>query len=153
MTDVKFKFFNDTPSRDFFELFCGKRLGRGISREVYEHALDPTLVIKFETRGEWFQNIIEYQIWTHMQYAPTVNVWLAPIVHISPCGIVLIQKKTTPPKPGQLPNEVPAWSTDHKASNWGMLRGKPVMHDYGSNLMLEKGATNRLKKADWTWDI
>ena len=37
-----------TSARDLANLFVGNLLGEGMTRFVYAHAMDPTLVIKYE---------------------------------------------------------------------------------------------------------
>ena len=49
-----------------------------------------------------------------------------------------------------LPAEVPAFFTDLKPGNWGIYNKHPVALDYGKHMMLERGMTSRMRKADWT---
>lgn len=151
MSDVRGSYFNGSINRDFFDVMCGKLLGSGVGREVYVSRLDPTLVVKFEVGQRSFQNAMEWETWEELQHHKPSAKWLAPCVSISPCGMVLIQKRTQPL--GTLrPPMIPIWATDTKVGNWGTLNGKPVMHDYGKTLLLGRGAATRLKKADWWGD-
>lgn len=141
----------DAIAFDLFQLLTdrGRLIGSGISRHVYPYGLDPTrLVIKFE-QEENHQNVTEWQIWNRVEHTDLAK-WFAPVEAISPCGRILIQRRTMPCQTDRkLPDRVPAFFSDIKIDNWGMLKGKPVCHDYGFHLMLEKGMTKRMKKAYW----
>lgn len=144
---------------ELYDLLCGRKLGEGAARAVFEHALDPTLVIKFEAGGS-FQNVIEWETWQSVQHVPDIAKWFAPCIAISPNGAVLVQRRTTPA--AFHPERVPAFFTDLKCANFGILipnhldtcqrTGQFVCHDYGTHLMLENGMTKRMRKADW-WNL
>lgn len=146
---VRNDYMTTTMSRELMDTFCGKKLGSGIGREVYENRMDPETVIKFEVGSFSFQNAMEWAVWNDLSYHKPSAKWLAPCVSISPCGLILIQKRTYPIPPKLLPTQIPSWATDEKPENWGLLDGKPVMHDYGYNMLISKGATVRLKKPHW----
>jgi hypothetical protein len=134
---------------DVFRMLCGERIGRGKGREVYDCAYDPSLVVKIESGSGSFQNIIEWNTWGEAEYIPHAAAWLAPCIKISPCGIVLVQKKTMAAK--NYPEKLPVWLTDTKRSNYGMIGRTFVCHDYGVNLMCNSGLSKRLHKTKW-WD-
>ncbi|ABF63541.1 hypothetical protein TM1040_0808 [Ruegeria sp. TM1040] len=134
---------------DVFRMLCGEMLGSGAAREVFECAYDPSLVVKIENAAGSFQNIAEWQMWWDAQHIPHAAEWLAPCVSISPCGIVLIQKRTTPAK--RYPEKLPAWLTDTKRTNYGMIGKRFVCHDYGVHLMCNSGLSKRKRKVEW-WD-
>lgn len=134
--------FPTITSRELFDVICGKKLGEGIARTVYECAVNPLLVVKFEKPG-WFQNVQEMNFWdANCSYQPVAK-WLAPCKFISPCGRVLLQVKVEPINDREMPASIPSWATDEKAANWGMLNGKPVMCDYG---MILYSPSKRMKK-------
>lgn len=114
----------------------GKKIGRGMSRDVYEHKYLPDLfVIKVERRTGHFQNVKEYENWLQVAFME-VATWFAPCVVLSRCGRFLIQARTTPITEDELPARVPGCFTDFKANNWGMFKTpsthrRPVCHDYG----------------------
>lgn len=144
------QYFSNTIANDLFRLLVGDRLGEGIDREVFEMATDPDgHVLKFETGAGRFQNVAEWQVWDHVQHTPLAR-WFAPITHISPCGTVLIQRRTRAGRPDEMPERIPSFFTDVKLDNWGMLDGQPVCHDYGHHLLLERGMTKRMRKVVWT---
>lgn len=119
---------------DFNNLFVGDRIGAGYSRTVYEHALDPNLVIKIETADTRdFANPSEWNLWRQSADYPEVRRWLAPCLHISPNGTVLIQARTTPVK--RMPKELPDFFTDVKLANLGLYKGRIVVHDYALTRM------------------
>lgn len=132
--------------RDFIRLFCGELIGEGSSRQVYELEIDPTKVVKVETGAQSFQNIIEWETWNEVRHTKWSG-WFAPCLWISPCGIAMIQARTTPIK--KAPKEIPNFFTDLKLSNFGRLKGRFSCHDYGLNLLASNGlARARMKKAE-----
>ena len=149
----------DFLAQELVGTLCGKLLGKGAARTVYEHRFDPTLVIKFERNAFSFQNVIEWQTWERVKNSDLAK-WFAPCVAISPNGCVLVQRRTT--TPANYPTHIPAFFTDLKLPNFGVLLFKDaaeaereaqfVCHDYGLHLMLEKGMTKRMAKADW-WNL
>lgn len=140
--------FSGTICSDFFHLFCGKLLGSGISRYVYEYALDPQYVVKIEQGAGSFQNIVEWETWNRLCMT-NAGPWLAGCWKISDCGIVLLQRRTTPIK--KFPEKMPNWFTDFKRTNYGMIGKKIVCHDYGITHLLQLGVSKRMRKVEW-WD-
>lgn len=140
------EFFTTTVSKDFLDLFAGKRIGSGIARTVYECNLDKTLVVKVEMRAQNFQNVQEWENWRWLKDVKKVASWLAPCVAISPCGIVLLQKRTKPVEKDELPKLIPKFLTDTKVGNFGKLNGKIVCHDY-AQIITSTPLNNR--KIEW----
>lgn len=140
-----------TVLSDFARLFCGDRLGEGIGREVYALATDPSKVVKVE-RGEGsFQNVIEWETWGDLKGTRHAK-HLAPCHWISPCGIVLIQTRVQPLTPEHEKARLPSFLCDFKRTNYGVLNGRVVCCDYGTNLLLNHGAfASKLAKPRW-WD-
>ena len=132
--------------REIKDLILGEKLGGGISRQVFEYALNDKYVVKIEDRSQSFQNIIEWEVWHHLKGCKATARWLAPCHYISPNGIVMIQERTMPMRPNERPKRVPSWLTDIKPDNWGLLNGKPVCHDYGFLQGIGRGG---LTKASW----
>ena len=131
---------------DFIDLFLGKYLGGGTAREVYTYQLDETKVLKIEYASASFQNAREWQIWHDLKDAKDYAQWLAPCHWISPCGMVLIQSRTLPAREKDLHDRMPAFITDMKRANYGMLNGRLVCHDYGTAISEYRKAERR---ADW----
>lgn len=144
--------------QEAFDLLCGKLLGRGMSRNVFECKLLPDCVVKVENDEGFFQNIKEWETWQRIKYTKH-SAWFAECSWISGNGQILIMEKTVPCYPKDLPEMVPAYLTDLKSENFGMSQLKDpktgevtnrfVCHDYGSTLLMEKGMTSKMKKADW----
>jgi hypothetical protein len=132
-----------------FNLLCGELLGSGIHRKVFACKVDPSLVVKVETDEEFrtFANFTEHKNWTENELYKPVADWLAPVVAISPCGLVSLQKRILPVRPGELPAEVPAFLTDLKAENFGLYEGRVVACDY---TFLITNISVRKKKANWS---
>lgn len=133
-------------SRDLLGMVCGERLGNGMSREVYVYRPDPTLVIKIETGG-WHQNVQESTVWDRVKFVDGISEWFAPVVQLSAYGQILLQKRTEPAT--VFPDKIPAFLTDCKPGNFGMLNGKFVAHDYANHLLMEKGMTKRMRTMKW----
>tara|TARA_R110000796_G_scaffold117736_1_gene230791 strand:- start:27101 stop:27565 length:465 start_codon:yes stop_codon:yes gene_type:complete len=144
---VRDDFFDTAISRDFFGMICGDLLGQGLGREVYACAIEPTVVIKFETRARSFQNVLESECWDQVCHTALAK-WFAPVINISACGTVLLMRRTMAPRPGELPDKVPSLFTDMKTENWGMLDGRPVCHDYG--VTISNFSMKKTRKAIWT---
>lgn len=148
----------DNPfiNREIYGLIIGKQLGRGMSRTVYQYLLDPTLVVKIETKAGSFQNIREWEYWNENKEFAPMRDWLAPCLYISPCGSVLIQKKCYPLDEKKYPKMIPHFFTDTKYQNFGLLDGNVVCFDYG-NIPLSKGVIiikkkTKMVKAKWWRD-
>lgn len=141
--------FEGGLSRELLEFVCGDRLGAGMSREVFRFNLDPKFVIKFEPMEHRFQNIEEMTAWQTVEYTEYAK-WFAPCRFISGCGRVMLQEYAEPLAACNLPDKVPAFFTDLKPGNWGMLNKHPVALDYGRTLLMTVGLTKRLRKANWT---
>ena len=138
--------FDTTIGRDLLRLVCGEVIDSGIGRTVYRCNLRPDLVLKFETESQSFQNVLEWDNWISFGDDPRVGPWLAPCVFISACGTVLAMERTIAPREKDYPEKLPAFLTDTKRRNYGMLNGKFVCHDYG---IVNFTPPTRLRKADW----
>lgn len=146
--------------RDFADLFCGEHLGGGIGRQVYVLLCDPTKVVKVETQAYSFQNALEWATWKDAAETKAAQ-YLAPCHSISPCGIVLIQSRVQPLPSAEEEKvagtnvlkdvKLPRFLTDFKRSNYGILDGRIVACDYGTNLAMSYGATGHMRKPDW-WE-
>jgi len=93
--------------------------------------------------------VMEWQVWDRVAWVEGIKDWFCPLVGISNCGTVLIQKKAIDLRKEELPERVPSFFTDLKTENWGMYNGKPVIRDYGTHLLMERGMTKAMKKAKW----
>jgi hypothetical protein len=134
--------------RECANLLLDDLIGVGTHRAVYSSSLLPDCVVKIET-GPRFANIIEWEVWSRIQSTEFAK-WFAPCVSISPNGLILIQKRTQPAY--DFPEKIPAFFSDIKGQNWGMLEGRLVCHDYGNNLLMERGMTRRMRKINWFED-
>lgn len=151
---------NDYPEihLEAFNLLCNEQIGRGMSRHVFDSLLLPDCVIKVERDPGRFQNVVEWETWGRVKYTKH-SAWFAQCKWISPNGRVLVMEKTQRPDPDAYPKRVPAFLTDLKKTNFGLsmlldpITDKPskrlVCHDYGTNLLMERGMTKKTRKADW----
>lgn len=133
---------------DLWELAVGDCLGSGASRHVYVWRPDPTLVLKIETDRHSWSNIEEWEVWRTVAHTAHAK-WFAPVIQIAGGGSMLLQRRTQPLRPDELPEKIPAYLTDTKSENFGLLDGRFVCHDYGLHLLRERGLTRHMAKAEW----
>lgn len=141
--------FPNIVAKDFFQTLTSQKLGEGAHRTVYKLTLNPDLVVKLEDKAFHFSNVYEWDVWNRVRHTKLAK-WFAPCEHISPCGTVLIQKLAKDIEDlSLLPKEIPVFFTDVAPRNFGIYEGRVVCRDYGLNLLMERGMTNRLKTAEW----
>lgn len=126
--------FDPILSAELMSVICGKYIGGGAYRQVFEFALNNDYVIKIETEGG-YSNFQEFTLYEEVNglcnSLAWVKDWFAPISWISPNGQILCMQKTED-KPGKTkPNKVPAFFLDVKPDNFGWIGNKYVCHDYG----------------------
>lgn len=126
---------SDDSASDLFHLFCGKEIGSGEHRTVYEHWQNKNWVVKHDHGTNW-SNVNEFLIWNEFQHSP-LGKWLAPVEWISPRGLWIIQARTKPIPIGKFPKKIPSIFCDVNPSNWGLYKGRPVCHDYGNHAVYE----------------
>lgn len=121
--------------KEAFKLMCGKKLGTGCNRIVYECKLMPEWVIKTERLNpNDFSNVREHHFWNQYKNNKAIAKWLAPCGEMSPDGVVLLQRRVEPLADDyKLPKTLPAFLSDLKRSNFGLLDGKLVCVDYADN--------------------
>ena len=127
----------DRAFEDAFNLLCGDKLGEGIHRTVFACRLRPELVVKVENDDDWryFANVMEMKFWNDHESYSKVARWLAPCEYMSPDGRILLQKRVRPLlDESELPAELPAFLTDIKPENFGLLDGRVVCIDYALNI-------------------
>lgn len=139
-------YFRNTVDRDLLRLVCGHELGEGIARTVYSCKMRSDLVIKIETRGQSFQNVMEWELWGEIEHHKMLARWFAPCEFMSPCGTVLAMRRTEPVPMARLPKSMPEMLTDLKPSNYGLLDGRVVCHDYG---FINKELNTKLRTVEW----
>lgn len=135
---------------DALNLLCGKELGSGIHRTVFEYRIDPTLVVKVEKDDGWrqFANVREHQFWADHQYYQPVAQWLAPCRYLSPDGYISLQQRARPVIEGDaLPDKLPKFLTDIKRENFGWIDGRLVCVDYAA--VVACTPSTRLKGVIW----
>ncbi len=137
--------------KEAFNLLATELIGSGAARKVFSCSLRPDCVVKVEEGSKSFQNITEWQTWQQVQGLPQAK-WFAPCLDISPCGSVLVMRRTEPAPKGQLPSRLPAFFTDLKRTNFGLLDGRFVCHDYGISNLISHGLLAGMVKATW-WEL
>lgn len=134
---------------DAFNLLCGKLLGEGIHRKVFECKLRDDLVVKveFETDYRPFANVLEMRFWNDHEHCKKVADWLAPCEFMSPDGRVLLQQRARPIVDADvLPAQVPSFLSDLKLENFGIIAGRVVCLDYARTI---PNPSIRPKKVTW----
>lgn len=140
-----------TLGRDLAKMLVGAKIGFGSSRRVYEYELDKEIVIKEEGRYGSFQNIMEWEVWQAVKDTKYAK-WFAPCITISGNGLLLLQKRVEPLPRAQYPKKIPAFFTDKKYQNFGMLGKQLVCFDYGTlHRYTLTQLAKKMQKADW-WD-
>lgn len=140
---------NKPTFEDAFNILCGKLLGEGIHRKVFECRIRPDLVVKVEHDTDWryFANVLEMRFWDDHQYFDKVAQWLAPCEYMSPDGRILLQRRALPiVDSSALPAQLPEFLSDVKVDNFGMLDGRLVCVDYAMTI---PNPSTRLKKVEW----
>lgn len=140
--------FKTAIARDLLNMVLDDMIGEGQFRCVYPWLLNENWVCKIERVSGHFSNVQEWDVWERVKETKLAQ-WFAPVHQISGCGILLLQSRTKPVEAHELPKQIPAFFCDLKAANWGRLGKRVVCHDYGNNLLMEKGMTTRMKKAVW----
>ena len=110
-----------------FRFMLGEKIGEGESRAVYDYILDDRYVVKIAKKYP-NNNINEYETWQLVKEAPNLSKWFAKVKVISPCGHIMLQRKTKPCN--FLPDKLPNFFTDIKADNFGYIGTRFVCHDY-----------------------
>jgi hypothetical protein len=110
---------------DLFNLVCGKQLGEGIHRKVFECSLRDDLVVKVEKEEvfRFFANVHEIAFYNAVPYA--AQRWLAKPDMLSPDGRILLMQRAMPATDlAEMPTELPAFLCDIKLENFGWVREK-----------------------------
>lgn len=127
----------DLPARlkdSALSALIGDFVGSGSYRDVYVLNIDPTKVIKIETRGCEFCNIHERDLYRELQ-GTKWETWLAPCYRLDAYGMALIQARTRPLTPADWKGvtQMPSFLADLKPANFGLFEGRVVAHDYGNH--------------------
>lgn len=133
---------------DIAGMLLGDYIGSGAFRDVFAHATSEQHVVKVEDGAGSFHNIAEWETWKAVENTPYAK-WFAPCSHISPAGTILVMRRVEHCSELFLPKRVPAFLTDLKVENWGLLDGNPVACDYGLTLLTERALTKAMRGVKW----
>lgn len=128
---------NFNISMEMLDIMCGKFIGEGNTRIVFDSILCPGYVVKIEKTPDTHHNILEYYMATSVQYQPEIAKWLAPVGFMSAHGRILMQKKVEPitnKNKKNIPVYVPAFLSDMKFANYGFIGKQFVCFDYAFSL-------------------
>jgi len=115
---------------------CGKYLGEGYRRVVYEHLDNPDLVIKFLKNLDDNHNRVEWENWQNLKDTQKGES-LAPCISISEDSRFLVQQRVkllveAPENVEEWLEKLGDWKKGGNDSiHWGTLNGKNVLVDYG----------------------
>lgn len=131
-------------------MLCGKSIGGGSSREVFECKLHPDFVVKVQYNGG-FDNAIEYEIWSAICEADWWAKWFAESVYISRTGKILIQQKIDfKESKKEYPKKIPRFFTDIKVTNYGFVGNQLKCCDYSGVLGRLTGFMDKkMRVAKW----
>lgn len=140
-----------TMEKELENYLKGTWLGSGVYRDVYRLSIDKQFVIKIAKEGGREINLIENRIWWEITGTP-IQKYFAPVVSVSEAGGYLIQRVVRHPAKKDYPKELPAFFTDTKYTNFGIIEetGQFVCCDFGSFNMW-RGIKLKMKKVDW-WE-
>jgi hypothetical protein len=122
---------------DAFNLLCGRLIGEGAYRKVFECLIRQDLVVKVEidTGRRNFMNVLEMEFWRASMYNKSVASWLAPCEHLSPDGRILLQRRCEGIGRTFLPDKLPKFLADIKQENFGYYEGRVVCVDYAGTIV------------------
>lgn len=135
--------------REAFHLMCETLIYEGMSRAVWTSKIVPDCVVKVEERSGFFQNVVEWETWQRVKDTEHAR-WFAPCRWISPNGAILVMERTRPASDRDYLDKMPVFLSDFKRRNYGMAGDRLVCHDYGTNMLFEKGLSARMAKVDWS---
>lgn len=141
----------NAPEKKLRKLLCGKLLGSGMYRDVYELRCNSKYVIKVEREPEicMFANITEFRNFINFKDWTLFNRWFAPCILINKTGTLLIQKRVywDGKRRKDYPTHVPYMFTDLKLKNFGWIGDQFVCCDYS---YVREGFTNKkMRYAKW----
>lgn len=135
--------------RNLYDFIIGDLIGEGSKRAVFEYNLDKRYVVKLAVRPD--ANFREHDLWNELKH-DDVSKWLAPCHWISHYGDIMLQYKTEPlPDDFKMPKKLPEFLTDIKKSNFGLLNGKLVAHDYDLTLNANFAIKSKMRKVHKTF--
>lgn len=124
--------YRNMPIDKHIKKICGKKIGSGCYRDVYELKFDKRYVVKVETKTKEtpVANVMEWMNYTQAAGSP-LQKYLCPPLCLHPTGQILIMRKCMPAKSKEgLPKSLPACITDNKIENWGFIGKRPYIFDY-----------------------
>lgn len=144
--------YQGRPIREIKKAICGKRIGTGAFRDVYECKIDKEYwVIKIERRVDLvFANITEWR--NYVQYCESpIGKWLCPIETIDSTGSILVMRRASfKNKFVDYPQKMPVAFNDFKIENYGFIEDQCVCVDY-SFLLINDGDKD-FKNVKW-WRV
>lgn len=143
-----FEYYKNTNIRKFKKQYCGRKLGQGCSRSVYEFKPDPRYVIKITDWAGIESNLLELHIWMELKWVHDLAQWLAPVIWANQDCRVILQRRVEFKAIGKYPKKVPHWFTDLKIQNYGWIGRRFVCADYGG-CVITNGFTRRMKTVNW----
>lgn len=129
---------------------CGKEIGSGSTRVVYECKVNKDYVVKIAFDGP-DANILEHAVWDYIFACPSIAKWFAECVFLSQNGMVLVQKKVSFPENAEYPKQIPWYFTDIKKNNFGFIDGRLVCVDYSNAFgrLTQYMSNKKMRRAVW----
>ena len=130
------------------KILCGKWLGSGIHRAVYECALNDKWIVKIALGEDGRKmNLIEDKISYELGECD-LKKWFAKVIQVSEAGLLLIMEKAEMGRHKDYPKKVPHFFTDLKYNNYGWIGDRFVCVDYCSTI-ITNGFTKKMVKANF----
>ena len=116
-------------------MLCGKLLGNGVHRTVFENAFDSSLVVKISNSPNGIRaNYAEYEIWQEIQ-SSKYKRYFAKVKEMSGYGSILIADYVPDLPIGKY--KIPSFFADLKRENFGLVGTQVVCRDYAYNRIVE----------------
>ena len=118
-----------------FNMLCGKQIGIGAHRTVFENAFDSNLVVKIANSQNGIRaNYAEYELWQEIQ-STKYNRYFVRMREMSGYGSILIADYVPDLPVGKY--KIPSFFTDLKRENFGLVGTQVVCRDYALNRIVE----------------
>lgn len=128
---------------------CGKKIGSGCSRDVYELKLNKRYVVKVERGAFPNGNFTEYHIWSEISEYKKLNKYFAPIIFANEDYRIMIMRRIRFGRKKDLPKKVPHFFFDMHGGNYGWIGKQFVCCDYGGATFTLGWSSKKLKNANW----
>lgn len=142
--------YSNRSSAQFKRRFCGRKIGEGSYRQVYEFLIDDRFIVKIQ-RLPAFENNLESFIWDEICSSPNIYRYFAEVIWKNNNGTVIVMEKikVLSNSDRKLPARVPAFFSDLHPGNYGFKGRQIVCCDYGNSAITLGWNKLKTKKCEW----